>query len=250
MSGLPITIRPLADSTLLIDVGQAPVTAAARSAAVTLLAQRLIDLSIPGVTDVIPGYTTVMIEFELDDTDFDMLDATVHAEAAQIAEAASEPLRRVTIPVVYGGEQGPDLADVAARTGLSEDQVIALHTGPEYFVACMGFAPGWAYLLGLPDELDLPRRETPRIRVPASSVAIAAGQTGVYPLPTPGGWWLLGQTPARLFDLRREPPFTLAPGDAVRFQPIDPPQFQALRERADAGEAVVTVEETGVVHGD
>jgi len=249
MSGLPIAIRPLADSTLLVDIGREPVIAAARSAAVTRLAQRLIDRRLPGVSDVIPGYSTILIEFELADADIGELEEAIAAEAARIEDAASLPLRRVTIPVLYGGEQGPDLVEVAERTGLDEAGVIALHSGPEYFVACMGFSPGWAYLLGLPEQLALPRRATPRVRVPAGSLAIAGGQTGIYPMPTPGGWWLLGQTPARLFDLRREPPFTLKPGDAVRFQPIDPDRFEALRAEAEAGELVALIEEIGGAHG-
>jgi inhibitor of KinA len=248
MSGLPITIRPLADSTLLVDIGKEPVIAAARSAAVTTLAQHLIDLDLPGVSDIIPAYTTILIEFELDETDITQLESAIHAQAAQIEEAASHPIRVVTIPVCYGGEHGPDLVEVAKRTGLTEDDVIALHSGPEYFVACMGFSPGWAYLLGLPDTLALPRRDTPRVRVPAGSVAIGGGQTGVYPMPTPGGWWLLGQTPARLFDLRREPPFALEPGDAVRFQPIEHDQFAPFQEQAEDGELVATIEQVGGRH--
>lgn len=245
MSGLPITIRPLADSTLLVEIGQEPVIAAARSAAVTTLAQHLIDLNLPGVTDVVPAYTTILIEFDLVDTDIDRLEATIHREAARIEEAVAHPIRLVTIPVLYGGEHGPDLSEAARRTGMTEEEVIALHSGPDYFVACMGFSPGWAYLLGLAPELALPRRETPRVRVPAGSVAIGGGQTGVYPMPTPGGWWLLGQTPARLFDLRREPHFLLEPGDGVRFQPIDREQFELMHEQAEYGELIATIEPAG-----
>jgi inhibitor of KinA len=248
MSGLPITIRPLADSTLLIGIGPEPAIAAARSAAVTTLAQRLLDHQLPGVIEIIPAYTTILVEFDLLETDIDRLEETIRAEAALIEESASHPIRRVTIPVLYGGERGPDLAEVAVRTGLTPEAVVTRHAGAEYFVACMGFSPGWAYLLGLPPELTLPRRDTPRVRVPAGSLATAAGQTGVYPMSTPGGWWLLGQTPARLFDLRRNPPFALEPGDAVRFQPIDHAIFETMHEQAERGDLVVTIERTGAGH--
>jgi KipI family sensor histidine kinase inhibitor len=108
----------------------------------------------------------------------------------------------------------------------------------------MGFSPGWAYLLGLAEELNIPRRSTPRVRVPAGSVAIGGGQTGVYPMPTPGGWWLLGQTPARLFDPRLDDPFVLRPGDSVRFNPIDTSTYAELDHLAGIGEPVVRVELT------
>ncbi len=123
------------------------------------------------------------------------------------------------IPVRYGGLDGPDLAEVAERTGRSEAEVVALHAGPEYRVYLVGFVPGFPYLGVLPDELALPRRATPRVQVPAGSVAIAGRQTGIYPSPTPGGWHLIGRTDAPIWDARRDPPALLAPGARVLFVP-------------------------------
>jgi len=123
----------------------------------------------------------------------------------------------VEIPVVYGGESGPDLAFVAAHTGLSADEVIRRHTAPTYTVYFIGFTPGFPYLGGMDVRLTAPRLETPRARVPAGSVGIAGPQTGVYPLESPGGWRIIGRTHLPLFDLSAQPPSLLSPGDEVRF---------------------------------
>ncbi len=123
------------------------------------------------------------------------------------------------IPVRYGGADGPDLPEVAARCGLSEAQVAELHAASVYRVFCLGFVPGFAYLGPLPERLALPRRPEPRLRVPEGSVAIAGRQTAVYPFATAGGWHLIGRTTARPWDLRRDPPALLRPGDRVRFVP-------------------------------
>ena len=122
--------------------------------------------------------------------------------------------RAVELPVVYDGE---DLPEVAARTGLDVAEVVARHTAPEYTVACLGFTAGFAYLEGLDPALHLPRRDSPRARVPAGAVAVAGDQAGVYPRPAPGGWHLLGRTAASVFDEAADPPALLAPGDRVRF---------------------------------
>jgi len=127
------------------------------------------------------------------------------------------------IPVDYGGAAGDDLEEVASRTGLSPREVVALHAGATYVVAFVGFSPGFPYLLGLPRGLELPRRSSPRARVPRGAVAIAGPFAGVYPSATPGGWHLLGSTDAVLFDARRAPPNLLAPGDRVRFVPRSAP---------------------------
>jgi KipI family sensor histidine kinase inhibitor len=129
--------------------------------------------------------------------------------------------RRVEIPVVYGGAYGPDLGFVATHNGLSEDAVVQIHASVEYQVAMMGFTPGFPYLLGMDASIASPRLETPRQQVPAGAVGIAGGQTGIYPLESPGGWRIIGRTPVVLFDPQREPPFLLAPGDVVHFVPVE-----------------------------
>jgi len=242
MSSPSLEITPLADSAFLIRVGDPPEISRERSGVVTTLAKRLLDRGLPGVIEIVPAYTTILVQFDLLAADPAAIEQAIRAEAGELSGEAIHPARRVTIPVCYGGTFGPDLAEVAALKQRTEDAVIALHSEGDYFVACMGFSPGWAYLLGLPEELNIPRRSTPRVRVPAGSVAIGGGQTGVYPMPTPGGWWLLGQTPARLFDPRLDDPFVLRPGDTVCFDPIDASTFLELDQLAALGQPVVQVE--------
>ncbi len=189
----------------------------------------------PGLGAPVPGHASVLVSFEPDRMSENELRNLLLAALAGTRQRAQRgrvtrgeiPLPfdggvRHEIPVSYGGSDGPDLAEVAGRTGLSEKQVIALHASVEYRVLVVGFMPGFPYLGFLPAALDLPRRATPRVRVPAGSVAIAGRQAGIYPFETPGGWHLIGRTDAALWDPGRDPPALLAPGDRVRFVPIPP----------------------------
>ena len=162
--------------------------------------------ALPGVIELVPAARTVMI---VHDGGFDAATLPSFDVASRSPEA---PL--VEVPVIY---DGADLADVAAACGLDVDEVIALHSAAEYTCAFCGFMPGFSYLVGLDPRLQLPRRATPRIRVPAGAVAIAADFTAVYPGESPGGWHLLGRTELAMWDERREVAATLPPGSRVRF---------------------------------
>lgn len=247
--GVPLTIIPLADSAFLVELGAAPEISPERSGVVTTLAARLQGAALPGVREIVPSYTTILVEFDLLAADPEAIVAAIQAAGAGLVERAPQPERRVTIPVCYGGEFGPDLAEVGERLGLGADGVAAQHAAGAYLVAGLGFSPGWAYMLGLPAALEIPRRTTPRTRVEAGSVAIGGRQTGVYPSPTPAGWWLLGRTPVRMFDLRHPDPFLLRPGDAVRFRAIDAAEYADLAARDAAGEAIAGIEMRGVGDG-
>lgn len=170
-------------------------------------AWRSADLA--GVIDVVPAARTVLV---MHDGSLDPSQLMAPQPPSQVA-AVGHP---VVVDVVY---DGPDLEDVAAACGLRVSEVIGLHSDAEYTVAFSGFMPGFAYMVGLPPLLQLPRRSTPRTRVPAGSVAIAAEFAGVYPRESPGGWHLLGYTRATLWDETRDPPALLSPGTAVRFRP-------------------------------
>ena len=165
--------------------------------------------------DVVPAAATVLVRCGHEDLlttgDRDML-VQLAREVAPGEEAHTG--RTVTIPVVYDGD---DLADVARRCGMSVDAVVAAHTSTEFRAAFCGFAPGFAYLVGLPAALHLPRRDSPRTAVPAGSVAIAAEYSAVYPRSSPGGWHLLGRTECAMFDVARDSPAIVVPGDTVRF---------------------------------
>lgn len=188
---------------------------------VLALVRRLEAATLPGIREIVPAYTTVTAFFS-PETDAEALRIRLEAMALTVAAEPDPPdhgaaLPPLMIPTRY---RGPDLEWVAERTGLAREEVIGLHAGREYEVFLLGFAPGFAYLGELDPRLRLPRRSAPRIRVPAGSVAIAGAQTAVYPLATPGGWHLIGQTDLVLFDSARDPPALLAPGRRVRFEPV------------------------------
>ncbi len=190
-----------------------------------------------GLIETIPSFRALLVHYDPLRTSGAELAAAIRPLVEEDRRASAEgDLWR--LPACYGGDEfGPDLAEVAARTGLSSDEVIELHAGATFTVYMLGFMPGLAYMGGLPERLHLPRREDPRTRVPAGSVAIAGALSIVYPWESPGGWHLLGRTPVRLFDLRRgERPVLLAPGDLVRFVPQSRAEFDAMSGAVAAGE--------------
>ncbi|AHF89658.1 urea amidolyase [Opitutaceae bacterium TAV5] len=227
-----MSIEPLGDSALLVmpgDRADEPTLAKVLALAKALRANLL-----PGVHDIVTAVTSVAVLFRPDRiaitgnlTPMEVVRAWVTPLAKKAASAKSLPAgREVLVPVCYGDDAGPDLGAVARHAGLSPDEVVALHTEARYRVAAVGFAPGFPYLLGLPAKLHVPRRSSPRARVPAGSVGIGGGQTGIYPAATPGGWQIIGKTPLTLFDPAADRPTLLEPGDRVRFAAI--PESEAL----------------------
>ncbi len=173
-----------------------------------------------GLVETVPTYRSLLVMYD-PTQDGAALEATINALLARLDEAARLPQGRlIEVPVCYEGEAGPDLEDVARHCGMTPEEVIRRHSGVTYQVAMLGFAPGFTYLLGLPSELATPRLSTPRTRVAAGSVGIAGAQTGLYALPTPGGWRIIGRTVLRLFDVQRDEPFLIHAGDRVRFVPV------------------------------
>jgi inhibitor of KinA len=147
----------------------------------------------------------------------------------------AEATAPVDIPVCYGGDYGPDLALVAKFAGITETEVVRLHTDEVYTVYMIGFAPGFPYLGGLDSRIAMPRRATPRVSIPAGSVGIAGAQTGVYPNESPGGWQVIGRTPIQLFDAEKLPPSLLRPGNTVRFHPISEDEYRLLKSPPKGG---------------
>lgn len=225
-----IGIEALADDAWLLRLGD---TLDERiNAHVHALAAQIAADSPAWLRDVVPAYASLAVFFEPRMVPADQVLAWLRRLAAH-ATGDLHPAtgRRLEIPVAYGGEYGPDLAAAAAELGMAPDHLAARHAGGDYTVAMIGFAPGFPYLFGLDPALALPRLSTPRVRVPAGSVGVAGGQTGIYPRESPGGWRLLGRTPLRLFDPGNEPPSALQPGDHVRFVAIDAAEYATLTER-------------------
>lgn len=204
-----VRIHPLGDAALLAELGTRLDTALnTRAIALASALKKRRD-----VRQAIAGYASVTIHFDPDHTTHDAMAAAVRRLAAKRPPMA-EPGRLHRIPVTY---DGADIDAVAARLGLTAARIAELHSRPIYRVFLVGFVPGWAYLGPLPEELALPRRDVPRTQVPAGSVAIAGRQTGIYPLPAPGGWHLIGRTSVKLFLPDSDPPCLFRAGDRVKF---------------------------------
>jgi len=211
-SPVKIRVHPLGDAAVLAELGTRLDTALnTRAIALAAALKKRRD-----VRQAVAGHASVTVQFDPDQVTHEALAAAIRRLATK-RPPMEEPGRLHRIPVVY---DGPDLADVAAKVGLSPEQVIEHHARPIYRAFLIGFVPGWAYLGPLPDELVLPRRSVPRTQVPAGSVAIAGHQTGVYPLVSPGGWHLIGRTSVRLFLPDSDPPSLFRAGDRVKFFPV------------------------------
>jgi inhibitor of KinA len=175
--------------------------------------------------DIVVGYHTLTVYFDPLSVDGAWLEGELAMLAGDPAPVPETSGAAIEVPVCYGGDLGPDLGSVAALAGCTEAEVIELHCSREYRVFMVGFVPGFAYMGPVDPRLALPRRANPRTRVPAGSIGLAAGQTGVYPMETPGGWHLIGRTPVKPFDQRRAEPVLFRPGDRVRFTPISREDF-------------------------
>jgi KipI family sensor histidine kinase inhibitor len=180
------------------------------------------------IRDAVVGYHTLTVYFDPLRVDGRWLEDQLAAIAADQAAPVVASRAHVEVPVCYGGDLGPDLADVALAAACSEQEAIDLHTSRDYRVFVVGFVPGFGYMGPVDPRLALPRRRTPRTRVPAGSVALAAGQTGIYPMETPGGWHLIGRTPVRPFDETRAEPVLFRPGDSVRFRSITRQDYDSM----------------------
>lgn len=221
MTRSEVTIAPLGDSAFLVTFGDRidpQLNDQAHDLAAAIERLRAGDQPFGRA---VPAYASVLVPFDpvaLDPDEARRIVAGLAAEPASRGET-HEAGTLVEIPVRYGGDDGPDLADVAALNGVSPDDVVALHAGAEYRVYFLGFAPGFAYMGPVPAQIATPRLDAPRQRIPAGSVGIAGEQTGIYPFELPGGWRIIGRTNVAMWDLRRDSPALLGAGDRVRFVP-------------------------------
>lgn len=215
---------PVSDTDLLIEFGGSEGDTPLRLEAV---ARALRSEPALRNAEVVSAYASILVSGRTGDPS--ILQAI--PSLAAIMESATRiqaPPRTFVVPVVYGGEYGPDLDALADGARLSVAEVVDLHTQRHYVIRCLGFAPGFAYLDGLDPRLHVARRASPRPRVAPGSVGIGGSQTGVYPGPMPGGWQIIGRTPCVLFDPKGDPPVPFAPGDVIRFRPIEPEEFERL----------------------
>ena len=229
---MTVTIAPWGDSAVTVEFEERIDQAV--NARVVALAEAIERTAVGGVRDVVPTFRSVTVYFDPLKTDVAGLVKQLEVSAGELGTIPSNPPRVLRIPVCYGGEYGPDLRAVAAFAGANESEVIALHVAAIYRVFMLGFMPGFAYMASVHPRIAIPRRTSPRVTVPAGSVAIGASQTGIYPSDSPGGWQLVGKTPVKPYDPDRREPFLFKAGDAVRFYAIEPAEYeQALRMAGD-----------------
>ena len=252
MSDAPPTVLDAGDAALVLEFGTSidPEIAARVARLDRRVAALVAAGELPGVIETVPTFRSLAVLIDPLATDPATVAGRLLADAPGDADAA-DPVddaptagpaadgaapRRWRLPVRYGGAHGPDLEAVATRAGLAVDEVVALHAGTEVGVYMLGFLPGYAFLGDTAPRIRLPRRAEPRTRVPAGSVAVATSLTGVYPVDSPGGWHLIGHCPVPMFDAAASPPALLAPGDRVRFEPVDDARHDELARLAAAGE--------------
>ena len=184
--------------------------------------------TIRGIVELIPTYCSLLIQYDPMDLRYGQLRDRLEALVTQLDEVEMPPKQVVEIPVAYGGEYGPDLGEVARAHNISEEDVIKLHSEPEYPIYMLGFVAGFPYLGGMNKAIATPRKKSPRLKIEAGSVGIAGEQTGIYSVESPGGWQIIGRTPLKLYDVNRNEPVLLKAGQYIKFKPITKEEFRAM----------------------
>ncbi|MED0681184.1 5-oxoprolinase subunit PxpB [Aneurinibacillus thermoaerophilus] len=237
---------PLGDAAIVVELGS--VINEETHCKVRALSEYLTRHPLPGMIEYIPAFTTVTVfydpcrvlansgaETKTFVSPYQKMRAMLENILSELQDKTVEKTRVIEIPVCYGGEFGPDLGFVAEHNGLTPEDVIRIHSSAEYLVYMIGFAPGFPYLGGMPEQIATPRRSSPRLSIPVGSVGIAGKQTGVYPIATPGGWQLIGRTPLPLFMPDSDPPTPLKAGDRIRFRAISRQEYDEWKERGACG---------------
>ena len=207
------------------------------------LKQVVLGRSIPGLRDLVPTYTSLLVQYDPVEVSLEDLKGIIIDSFGNLHEHSEDNDRVVLLPTMYGGEYGPDLEFISEQANMNKEDVITIHSNIDYLVYMIGFTPGFPYLGGLDERLAAPRLKTPRITIPSGTVGIAENQTGVYPTESPGGWRLIGRTPLDLFNPHRDPPSLISAGDYIRFVPLtDEAQFSEILSLVKLGNYEVSIE--------
>ena len=190
---------------------------------------------VPGVGETVPSYRALLVYYDPLVVGYEDLTATLRGLLAEARPEVLPPVRTVELPCCYGGELGFELEPAAAKLGLAPDEMARLHAEADYYVYFVGFTPGLPYMTGMPERLTIPRLTNPRLKTPPGSVSIGGVQCCIYSVESPGGFWVLGRTPVRLYDPTAPDPILLRAGDHVRFRPIDRAENDAIAADVDAG---------------
>ncbi|MEG0323502.1 MAG: 5-oxoprolinase subunit PxpB [Raoultibacter sp.] len=241
MAGFNITVA--GDSALNLEFAR--IITPETSTMIRVAAQNLTDDPVEGIIELVPTFCSLMVYYDPLVVTFDELSLRLRSKLRDLGPADTHAKKVVEIPVCYGGEFGPDIQTVADHAKLTVEEVIELHSSRDYLIDMLGFLPGFAYLGGLDERLHTPRLATPRTLIEAGSVGIGGAQTGIYPLPSPGGWQIIGRTPLRPYDPDREDPILYAAGEYLRFVPISIDEYSAIETQlaSNAYEYQIVIEE-------
>ncbi|MEM5780938.1 MAG: 5-oxoprolinase subunit PxpB [Lawsonibacter sp.] len=195
----------------------------------------LANSNVPGIVETVPTYRSLTVHYDPSVILYAPLVKKLKGLLGQLDQIQIPPSEVLEIPVLYGGEPGPDLDFVAQHNGKTPEEVVQIHTSTEYLIYMLGFTPGFTYLGGMSDAIAAPRLKTPRVKIPAGSVGIAGSQTGVYPIDSPGGWQLIGRTPVHMYDPARETPILPQAGQYIKFRAIDQGEYDQIAAQEAAG---------------
>jgi KipI family sensor histidine kinase inhibitor len=236
-----VRILTAGDSSLLVEFGHeiSPEINRKISSTVQLMKEQHIE----GIVDVIPTYCSLLVNYDPLVIGYKDLKKRLEGLVKVDVKSGEGKKTIVEIPVCYGGEYGPDIANIAEHAGLTEEEVIKIHSSKDYLIYMLGFLPGFTYLGGLDERIHTPRLASPRIKIRAGSVGIGGSQTGIYPLDSPGGWQLMGMTPVKTYDPDREVPILVEAGQYIRFIPIDEAEYLRIKELVDRGEYQCVIRE-------
>jgi len=194
---------------------------------------------IKGIIDFIPSYNELMVCYDPLSINFKELLIVLRSLETEIENTELPQSLVIHVPVLYGGESGPDIEEVSDFSGLSMEEIVKIHSSDSYLVYMLGFTPGFCYLGGMDERIATPRKQSPRLKIPAGSVGIADKQTGIYPIESPGGGQLIGKTPLRLFDPAKRPEFLISAGDRIKFYPVTEDNFKNIARKVNEGTFIV-----------
>ena len=203
---------------------------------IRFVAARLSGGAVKGVRECVPTFVSLTVYFDPFQISVKKLKARIESINSEFVDGKAGIKRIFIIPVCYEGDFAPDIKDVADHAGLSVNEVISIHTGTDYLIYMLGFLPGFPYLGGLDQRIHTPRLNSPRTRIPPGAVGIGGEQTGIYPLASPGGWRLIGQTPLKPYDPEREEPILYKAGDYIRFKAINKDEYDKIVESVSKGQ--------------
>jgi len=227
------SIQPLGDTGIIIQFGTEISEAIYQQ--IRQYVYRLEQSRIEGIVEWVPAYTTLAVFYRPNIISYDELSQKLLKIGEKIESMPVPDPIVIEIPTLYGKEAGPDIQFVAETNGLSEEEVVKIHSSSDYLIYMIGFVPGFPYLGGMDKRIAAPRKKTPRSRIPAGSIGIAGEQTGIYPLETPGGWQIIGRTPVKLYDPQKQDPILLKAGDYIRFVPITEREYEKIEQQVLKG---------------